>query len=435
MRIRHIGAFAPRLAVLALAVLAGTSGLAMAQTPALTLNQVLEAARNNWDVSQLRHAASAARADVASADHVPFPTLSVKLSSIDLQNGVGEGDWLRERRVDKGVGLDWTWERGNKRALRTQAAQLTANAVQADAQDGELQQLLAASGAFFDLSAAQEREQLVQAMADGTLQIATVAARRVGAGDLARQDALRLEIESERAKGDVAVARLDRERAAQALNLLLGSAAASVTVRAESQWPVATEAQGDTEWTETAIHDLVSARPDVRAATERVSAAQAALDVASAQKKADVTWGVSLDHFPGTSTSLLELRMQMPLQYGYEFQGETGRARAQLAAAEAALDKVRRAAELDVRALLAQLRGAAMRSLSYERDILPRAREVAKQAEFAYEKGALALSDLLDARRTLRAVDLDALGARADHAKAVTAWRLRTQGTALAPKD
>lgn len=435
MRIRYIGAFAPRLAVLALAVLAGTSGFATAQTSALTLNQVLEAARNNWDVSQLRHAASAARADVAAADHAPFPTLSVKLSSIDLQNGVGDGDWLRERRIDKGIGLDWTWERGNKRGLRTQAAQLTANAAQADAQDSEVQQLLAASGAFFDLSAAQEREQHVQAMADGTAQIAAVAAKRVGAGDLARQDALRLEIESERAKSDVAAARLDRERAAQALNLLLGSAAAGATVRAESQWPQATEAQGDTEWAETAIHDVVDARPDVRAAAERVSAAQAALDVASAQKKADVTWGVSLDHFPGTSTSLLELRVQMPLQYGYEFQGETGRARAQLAAAEAALDKARRAAELDLRALQAQLHGAASRSLSFERDILPRVREVSKQAEFAYEKGALALSDLLDARRTLRAVDMDALGARADYAKALTAWHLRTQGTALTQKD
>ena len=37
------------------------------------------------------------------------------------------------------------------------------------------------------------------------------------------------------------------------------------------------------------------------------------------------------------------------------------------------------------------------------------------------------LTDLLDARRTLRATQLDAINARVDHAKATLAWRLRTQ--------
>ena len=55
---------------------------------------------------------------------------------------------------------------------------------------------------------------------------------------------------------------------------------------------------------------------------------------------------------------------------------------------------------------------------------------MAAQAELAYTKGALALSDLLDARRTLRATGLEALAAQADHAKASMAWRLRTQSLA-----
>jgi cobalt-zinc-cadmium efflux system outer membrane protein len=57
---------------------------------------------------------------------------------------------------------------------------------------------------------------------------------------------------------------------------------------------------------------------------------------------------------------------------------------------------------------------------------------VAESAELAYRKGALSLTDLLDARRTLRATVLDGLAARADHAKAATAWRLRTQVETLA---
>ncbi len=429
MRIRYISAAALKLAGGVLATLVCTQSPSLADTSGLSLAQVLEAARNNFDVAQVRNAAVAARADVVAADRAPFPTLSLKLSSVDLQNGVGEGDWLRDRRIDKGVGIDWTWERGNKRVLRTLSAQGTARAAQADVEDSEIQQLLAASGAFFDLAAAQEREAHVEAMAAGTAQIAATAARRVEAGDLARQDALRLEIESERGKGDVVSAKLDRERAGFVLRSLMGAGAPSQTLRTQANWPKPAEVPIDMEPTDAAMQGLVDARPDLRAAAGRVAATRAALDGANAQKKADVTWGVSLDHFPGTSSSLLELRMQMPLQFGYEYQGEAGRAQAQLAAAQDALDKARRSAWLDFQGLLAQRRSAASRYQSYEQYILPRAREVASQAEFAYAKGSLALNDLLDARRTLRAVGLDELAARADYAKAITAWRLRTQPT------
>ncbi|WP_427914036.1 hypothetical protein ACPWT1_03535 [Ramlibacter sp. MMS24-I3-19] len=46
-------------------------------------------------------------------------------------------------------------------------------------------------------------------------------------------------------------------------------------------------------------------------------------------------------------------------------------------------------------------------------------------AELAYSKGALPLVDLIDARRTLRAVLLDDIAARAEHARAQAAWQLR----------
>ena len=458
MRIRHISAAALGLAGVAFAALlhaqtaspqtlSPASPLALAQAAPISLAQALRAARNNVDVALARSAAAAAQADVLAADHAPFPTLSAKLGSIDLQNGIGAGNLLADKRIDKGIGVDWTYERGNKRALRTQAAQRGASAAEADLEDVQLQQLLAASSAFFDLSAAQERITQVEAIAAGTAQIATTAARRVAAGDLARQDALRLEIEAARAKGDVLGAKLERGRASLALALLLGAGAtadagtsgASVPAAAPGQtlqilqtqadWPALASADALPGFaaTDSNLQAWVDARPDVRAATERVEAARAAQASASALKKADITWGVSFDHFPGTSTRQLELRLQMHLQFGYQFQGETSRAQALLTAAQDALDKVRRVAALDLQGLMAQLQSGALRSRSYEQDILPRAAQVAAQAEFAYTRGALNLADLLDARRTLRTTGLEALAARADHAKAATAWRLRTQ--------
>lgn len=237
MRIRQFSAMVLTLLGSACAALASGQTPPISPSSPLTLSQVLTAARNNTNVALARNAAEAAQADVLAADRAPAPTFSAKLSSIDLENGNGGGNLLGERRIDKGIGIDWTWERGNKRGLRTLAAQRNATAAVADLEEAQIQQLLAASSAFFDLSAAQEREVLVEEMAASTAQIAGTATKRVSAGDLARQDALRLEIETERAKGDVLAATLDRQRAALALASLLGLGGSAQSLRAQAGWP------------------------------------------------------------------------------------------------------------------------------------------------------------------------------------------------------
>ena len=115
------------------------------------------------------------------------------------------------------------------------------------------------------------------------------------------------------------------------------------------------------------------------------------------------------------------------------FEGEIGRAQAMLSAAQEALDKTRRLALLDLQSLQQQAASAAQRAAGYENGILPRAREVAQSAELAYAMGAIPLTDLLDARRTLRATALEALAARADYAKAQGNWLLRTEPQLLLP--
>ncbi|MDP3138086.1 MAG: TolC family protein, partial [Burkholderiaceae bacterium] len=119
----------------------------------------------------------------------------------------------------------------------------------------------------------------------------------------------------------------------------------------------------------------------------------------------------------------------------YSYQGEAARAQALLAQAQDGLDRTRRAAQIELERLRQDAASTAQRAASYDGDILPRARKVAEQAELAYNKGALSLSDLLDARRTLRSTELDALSARTDHAKALGAWRLRSQADAMALRD
>ncbi len=398
-----------------------------ASTTPISLNQALQAARNNLDVALARHALAGAQADILSANRSPFPTLSAKASQMDLQNGLGDGNFFTEKRVDKAIGLDWTWERGNKRELRTLTARQAAAAAQADLDEVRTQQLLATQAGFFDLLAAQERGVEIGLIERSAAHLAVTANKRLQAGDLSARDASRTEIEAQRARADLQAAELERQRAAINLWQLTGITTPAQQLQAQADWPALSGVPSSASSPAPDLSALIETRADVRAAQARVQAAQAALDSSSAQKVSDITVGASYDHFPGTSTALIELRMQMPLQWGYSYQGEIARAAAQLAQAQDALEKVRRLAQAELQGLEQLSLSTAQRAQSYETEILPRARQVADGAELAYNKGALSLTDLLDARRTLRSTLLDALNARADYARAVVAWQLRTQ--------
>ena len=401
------------------------AAVAAALPAPLTLAEVLRAARENPNVSAARLALSAARADILAADHAPVPVLSAKAASIDLQNGVGAGG-IGRKRVDSSVGVDWTWERGGKRAARTAAAERAADAARFDIDDAQLDQQLVAGSAFYDLLGAQERIVEINAIERSASQLAGTATRRVQAGDLPAQEAARTEVEAQRSAVDLRAAELDRDRAQLVLAQILGAAAPVRGRIAGIDWPaLGLPAYGTAS--EVDLDTLIENRADIRAARARVASASAALDNAQAQRSADVTVGVSLERYPTTSNRLLEVRASVPLLWNYRAEGEIGRALAVYTQTQENLDRARNDARLELQRLRAEAESNARRLQVFQRDILGGAQKLADNAELAYRRGALSLTDLLDARRTLRATQLDAINARVDHAKAALAWRLRTQ--------
>ena len=302
----------------------------------LSLEQVLQAARQNPDVLAAQRAAQAARADVRAADRAPAPVLSAGVSSIDLRNGTGTGSYWTQRRLDKSLGMDWTWERGNKRGLRTEAAERAARAAAADGQDMRVLQQIGALGAFYDLLAAQERLQIFQELAVSARTLAKTAELRLKAGDLSAQDASRTRIEAERAEADLQLARLAHQQAMQALAGWTGQNVPASGWRVEGSWPQALVPAGPAD-----IEALVEQRPDVVAARERVAAADAVLQGAQALNRADPTLGATFDHYPtGEKTDrLLAVRIAIPINGFSRFEGEIGRALAQKDQAQDLLDK------------------------------------------------------------------------------------------------
>ncbi|NBT99928.1 MAG: hypothetical protein EBT59_12575, partial [Betaproteobacteria bacterium] len=108
----------------------------------LSLKESLEAAVKHERVVAAQSIAQAAQAEIRIADRAPAPTLSGSLASIDLEHGVGTGPLFTGKPLDKGLALDWTWERGEKRSYRTNVSKAQALALVAESQEVIKQQQL-----------------------------------------------------------------------------------------------------------------------------------------------------------------------------------------------------------------------------------------------------------------------------------------------------
>ena len=391
----------------------------------ISLAQALEAAKVNAASRMSQQDLAAANSDILSASRLPLPVFSAKAAATDSANGsIGNGTsaGTAPRKTDKSWGLDWTLERGGKRGHRTEAAQLSAQAAQAELAETQILQQLLVKDLFFDLLVAQERSKHLKAIAVATETTASAAKLRHKAGDLSAQDMMRVEIESERAMADYRKSLLEEKRASYTLAQNLGMPSTN-TLLVTPDWPaISISAFEQTQ----ALDSWIASRPDVRAFELRAQASRALLENAKALGKIDPTIGLSVDTNSATSRRLTEIRVQFPLQTSSTYDGEVGRATAQYFQAQTQLEQ----AKLNAEAELQNMREAQIASLTrhkiFAHEILPRAQKVADQAELAYAKGAIPLVDLLDARRTLKTSLLEALEVQAEFAKTSTALQLRT---------
>ncbi|MGZ5040414.1 MAG: TolC family protein [Usitatibacter sp.] len=366
----------------------------------------------NRDVRAATFALAAAEADRRVASQRPNPTLTVGASNLNPALGVGAGP-LRDKTFDSSLRVEQLIERGGKAELReAQAGELLA-AARADLAEQLRQQRLAMRTAFFDLALAQERVRLQLEFRGLAAETAAASERRFNAGEVSRAEANRFRLDAARAENDARQAQADRERARLDFAKAIGAEAAASTIEVEPVWPDApSRARSPAE------------RPDIAAARHRVEAAQAGRELARRIATRDVTVGVQADHWPvsetnpqGTGNSF-GFTVSVPLHVRHANEGEAARAAADFDTARALLSRLEAQGEAEARVAEADLRNAAERRARLETEVRPIAREVADSAEYAYRRGASGVLDLLDARRSVKAVELDELQARAEAAKA-----------------
>ena len=98
-------------------------------------------------------------------------------------------------------------------------------------------------------------------------------------------------------------------------------------------------------------------------------------------------------------------------------------------ALQLAKEQTRAAALSEIEHANADLQAATEKLQRFDEQILTEAQKAADAAEFAYNHGATGITDLLDSRRVLRALQLDAATVRADFAKSLAAWKAAMTST------
>ncbi|MCE1184425.1 MAG: TolC family protein [Rhodocyclales bacterium] len=354
----------------------------------------------NPDILRARAALAGARADLQTAGARPNPTLGVSVSSI--KPGQRGSYW--DRPLDQILSLNQTLERGDKRALRLQAAEHGLQASQAELDNtirlmrGEL------AGAWVQLKAAQEIHQTAlenAALAERTAQAAAV---RLKAGDLSGVDAARFAADAARVRNDARLSELDLTRAQLALALLLGYPADGPALVAKGDWPTAPAPSRPAEGQE---------RPDLAAARLRLAQADQQRNLARAQRTRDITVGVQYEHQPPDGRNTYGFSLSIPLFVGNDFRGDIARSEADYTTASIQLEDIRARARSEQQALSSELAAHQATFNTLRDQVLPAAERAAKGAEVAILKGGMGLTDYLDTQRTLRITRIELIQARA----------------------
>ena len=387
---------------------------------------------NSRELLAAQRALQASEANAMSAGQKPNPSLSLGVSSFNLNRNAGnknpenQSNSLQDQTLNSTVQISQLFERGDKRELRIASAQNAIKASRFDLKDAERQWLFTLNSSYFDLLLAQLIEAIQNSnvnLYEKTLQAAEL---RLKAGDIAASDASRIRVDLLKTKNDLRQALANKQKAQSNLAYLIGKETDASIIYAQDIWP-------DQKSLPELQMKSVNQRPDVLAAEARAKQAEDNARLANALKTRDVNIALQYQHFPGqlpgAGENTIGAALSIPLFTNYQYQGEIARAQVDLNAAQEAKEQTLAAALSDVDRANADLQAATEKLQRFDAQILTEAQKAADAAEFAYNHGATGITDLLDSRRVLRALQLDAACVRADFAKSLAAWKAAMTST------
>lgn len=377
----------------------------------LTLGEILvRVADSNPELLAYGIGRQAADGRVEQAGMGPNPTLS-----LSVENFGGTGRARGSDVMEVTIQANQLIERGDKAGRRVAFAERERDITQASLVLRRSDILAASANAFAKALAESTRLTFAGEQLKLTQETFASASRRLQAATASPSEVAR-------AQAALASARAEFARAKSATSVALASLAASwggsaseiAEINGVLRLPATPPALARFEAALT-----VSGNPRLGVSSAVVAGQRAALELESARGVADVTLGAGVRRLNEGPATAFVVGASIPLTFRDDNSGNIRAARAMVRAAEQSL----RAAEVEQRAALvaahAELSAAHAQATALRREALPAAEEACVLVQSAYDKGALPLIDVLDARRALIALRRDLLDAEFAYAAAL----------------
>ncbi len=303
------------------------------------------------------------------------------------------------------VGVSRLFERGEKRRWRLDSARSTTAQTDAQYHAQEQQTILAVRQAFTNFVIAKAARKIAEDNLKDFKHELDINAERLKAGDLAKLDFERLDLQMAQFESDESNAITNALQASLQLQVLLGydKPRKGFDVVGDVVPP------GVTDTMESLEQKALAARPDYHAAQLGVAVADANVKLANANGTADPTLEADYDrNGPDNSAAF---SFNIPLRFFDRNQGNKETSKYVAQASRFAELAARNQVVSDVDQAWVGYENAKILSDRYNGHYLDEAKDVLDISKFSYEHGALALIDYLDAVREARSVTTDALNA------------------------
>jgi len=367
---------------------------------ALTWQEIREKFReNNPTLKAGRIGIDESRAQEITAYLRPNPTSTASVDQ--LHPWKSSQAWVDTLPIGS---LSYLFERRHKRQLRLESAQKGTAIAISQLADEERGLLFTLRSAFIQVL----QQKAILALAKENLsfydRVLQISSDRFKAGDIARIDLDRLQLERVTYESDLTTAEESLETAKILLLMLLNERTSVEQFDVAGPFDFSEQISPLTEFRKIALET----RPDLKAAVQSIDQARTNFRLAEANASTDPTVGIDVGWNPGLSqpsnSLYVGMSVSIPLRIFDRNQGERLRTQLDIGRNERVRDAAEATVYSDVDSAYATLNSVLILLRPYKAKYLQQAVTVRDTVTFSYERGGASLLDFLQAQNDYRSV-------------------------------
>ena len=365
--------------------------------------------KNTFEVNNTTLLAAKLNIDELKADEITAhlrPNPDVTLTADGTQISPSHGVWQPFAGTFVSPAVSYLFERRNKRSLRFEAAKQGTAIGAAQADDSERTLLFNLRSAFVGVLQAKAVLKLAQDNLDYYDKILKVSRDRFDAGDIARIDLDRLELQRLQYESDVQTALVNLRTTKINLLALLDDRRPVDSYDVEGPFNFRDDLLRADDYRKEAL----DARPDLKAAVLSVQQAETNYKLAVANGSTDPTIGVWFTHNGSFNNpdalNTIGASVSIPLRIFDQNQGEKLRTKIDIKRNEKLRSGIETQVYADVDSAYATLVSNINLLKPYKRQYLDQAVRVRDTVFFSYQHGGASLLDFLNAESEYRTVEL-----------------------------